>query len=96
VIIEMMCLTEETRRVRDLRGPGPSSTGTGWAERATLQDVRLLKSIVGDRIKIKASGGIRSLETLLQMHEAGARRFGINLQSAIQIVEEALPARPAG
>jgi deoxyribose-phosphate aldolase len=65
-------------------------TGTGWAERGTsLADVRLVKSLVGDRINIKASGGIRSIETLVQMYEAGARRFGVNLKSGIQIVEEA-------
>jgi deoxyribose-phosphate aldolase len=66
-------------------------TGTGWADRpTTLEDVRLLKSIVGDRIKIKASGGIRSLDTLVEMYKAGARRFGINLKSSIQIMEECL------
>jgi deoxyribose-phosphate aldolase len=45
---------------------------------------------VGDRIKIKASGGIRRLDTLLAMYEAGARRFGVNLKSGIQIIEEAV------
>ena len=50
--------------------------------------MRLVKSIVGDRIKIKASGGIRSLDTLVEMYQAGARRFGLNLKSGIDIVEE--------
>ena len=41
-------------------------TGTGWAERGTtVEDVRTVKTIVGDRAKIKASGGIRNLDTLL-------------------------------
>ena len=43
-----------------------------------------VKSLVGDRIKIKASGGIRSLDTLLAMYDAGARRFGVNLKSGIK------------
>lgn len=94
VIIEVMSLTpEETRQACDIcvrTGATFVKTGTGWAERGTtVDDVRLVKSIVGDRIKIKASGGIRNLETLVQMYEAGARRFGVNLKSGIQIVEEA-------
>jgi deoxyribose-phosphate aldolase len=67
-------------------------TGSGWAPRGTtVEDVRLIKSIVGDRIRIKASGGIRSLATLTAMVEAGASRFGVNLKSGLRIVEEALP-----
>jgi deoxyribose-phosphate aldolase len=66
-------------------------TGSGWADRGTtLEDVRLIKSFVGESVKIKASGGIRSLEMLTEMYNAGARRFGINLKSGIQIVEECL------
>lgn len=100
VIIEMMVLTPEevalacNMAIRS--GATFVKTGTGWAERGTtLEDVRLVKSIVGDRISIKASGGIRRLETLMAMYEAGARRFGVNLKSGIQIIEEAL-ARQAG
>jgi deoxyribose-phosphate aldolase len=94
VIIEMMVLTpdEITQACQICMRAGASflKTGTGWAERGTtLEDVRLVKSIVGDQVKIKASGGIRRLETLLAMHEAGARRFGVNLKSGIQIIEEA-------
>lgn len=66
-------------------------TGTGWAEKGTtVEDVRLIKSIVGNRIKIKASGGIRNLSTLIEMYKLGARRFGVNLRSGKAIVEEAL------
>jgi deoxyribose-phosphate aldolase len=64
-------------------------TGTGWAERGTtVEDVILVKSFVGDQIKIKASGGVRGLDTFVKMYKAGARRFGINMKSAIQILEE--------
>jgi deoxyribose-phosphate aldolase len=41
-------------------------------------------------INIKASGGIRSVETLVKMYKAGARRFGINLKSGIEILDEIL------
>ena len=95
VIIEMMVLTpaEITQACNICVRAGASfvKTGTGWAERGTtLEDVQLVKSIVGDRIKIKASGGIRRLDTLLAMYKAGARRFGVNLKSGIQIIEEAV------
>jgi deoxyribose-phosphate aldolase len=66
-------------------------TGTGWADRGTtLEDVCPVKSFVGDRIKIKASGGIRNLDILVEMYKAGARHFGVNLKSGIKIVEECL------
>jgi deoxyribose-phosphate aldolase len=66
-------------------------TGTGWADRGTtVEDVRLVKSYVGESIQIKASGGIRNLDLLVKMYQAGARRFGVNLNSGIKIVEECL------
>lgn len=95
VIIEIMSLTlDEIQQACDIclrTGASFVKTGTGWAERGTtLDDVRLVKSIVGDRIRIKASGGIRNLDMLLEMYKAGATRFGVNLKSGIQIVEECL------
>ena len=95
VIIEIMLLSsQETRQACEIcveAGAAFVKTGTGWADRGTtLEDVRLVKSIVGERIKIKASGGIRSLATLLEMYNAGATRFGVNLKSGIKIVEECL------
>jgi deoxyribose-phosphate aldolase len=95
VIIEIMYLThEETEQACSIcmhAGAEFIKTGTGWADRCTtVGDVRLIKSFVGDRIKIKASGGIRSLDTLVEMYHAGARRFGVNLKSGIKIVEACL------
>lgn len=98
VIIEIMYLTrlevEQACAISLAAGATFVKTGTGWADRPTsLDDVKLVKSLVGDRAKIKASGGIRSLETLVDMYKAGARRFGVNLKSGISIVNEckALP-----
>jgi len=95
VIIEIMYLTpDETERACGIclrTGATFVKTGTGWANRGTtLDDIRLVKSFVGDRIKIKASGGIRDLDMLVQMYKVGARRFGVNLKSGIKIVEEGL------
>ena len=95
VIIEIMYLTtEETVQACGIclrTGAAYIKTGTGWADRGTTpQDVSLIKSLVGEHIKIKASGGIRSLDLLVELYEAGARRFGVNLKSGIKIVEECL------
>ena len=95
VIIEVMYLTiKETEQACNIcmrTGAAFVKTGTGWANRGTtLDDVRLVKSFVGDRIKIKASGGIRDLEMLVEMYKAGSRRFGVNLRSGVNIVEDAL------
>jgi len=71
-------------------------TSTGWAPTgATLENVALIKSCVGDAIAIKAAGGIRNLDTVMGMYRLGARRFGIGLSSAIKIFEECA-ARPRG
>jgi deoxyribose-phosphate aldolase len=95
VIIEIMYLTqEETAQACGVclrSGAAFIKTGTGWANRGTtVEDVRLVKSFVDDRIKIKASGGIRELNTLVDMYNAGASRFGVNLKSGIKILEECL------
>ena len=50
-----------------------------------MEDVKLMKSIVGDDVKVKAAGGIRDLETCLAMIEAGAERIGSS--SSIEITE---------
>jgi len=52
-----------------------TSTGFG-PEGATVEDVRLLRQIVGDRVGVKASGGIRTLDDALAMIDAGATRLG--------------------
>jgi deoxyribose-phosphate aldolase len=71
-------------------GAAFAKTGTGWTPSgATLENVELIKKHIGDRISIKASGGIRSLETLLAMYKRGASRFGISVSSATRILESA-------
>ncbi|OOB80502.1 MAG: deoxyribose-phosphate aldolase [Epulopiscium sp. Nuni2H_MBin003] len=52
-----------------------TSTGFGPAG-ATVEDVKLMKECVGDNLKIKASGGVRTTEQALAMIEAGASRIG--------------------
>jgi deoxyribose-phosphate aldolase len=51
-------------------------TSTGWHGGATVADVRLLRNVAGDRVGIKASGGIRTVEQALALVVAGANRLG--------------------
>jgi len=61
-----------------------TSTGFGTGG-ATVHDVELMSRIVGASIGVKASGGIRDLETALAMIKAGATRIGTS--SGVSIVE---------
>lgn len=62
-----------------------TSTGFGTGV-ATVEDVKLMKSVVGDAVKVKAAGGIRDLKTAMAMIEAGAERLGTS--AGVAIVEE--------
>jgi len=90
VIIETCLLTkDEIAKVSELiveAGADFVKTSTGFSTGgAELEDIRLIKSIVKDKAKIKASGGIRTKEKALKMIEAGADRIGAS--SSIKIVE---------
>ena len=63
-------------------------TGTGWAETgATIENIALMKRVVGDRCQVKAAGGVADRQTLLAMHAAGATRFGIGVRTGRSILE---------
>jgi deoxyribose-phosphate aldolase len=62
-----------------------TSTGFG-AGGATVADVRLLKTAVAGRAKVKASGGIRDWNNTRQLLEAGADRIGTS--ASVKIIEE--------
>jgi len=47
----------------------------------------MIKKFVDGSIKIKAAGGIRTKEKFLKLYEIGVNRYGINVKSAIEIVE---------
>jgi len=52
-------------------------TSTGFGPRgASVHDVEVMRAAVGDRLGVKAAGGIRDLETALDMIHAGASRLG--------------------
>ena len=61
-----------------------TSTGFGTGG-ATYEDVKLMKSVVGDNAKVKASGGVRDKETAQKYVNLGAERLGTS--SGIDIVK---------
>ncbi len=69
-------------------------TSTGMAPTgATLQNIRLITTFVGNSIKVKAAGGIRDLDTFKKMHQMGVDRFGINVRAAMALIDESDPNR---
>lgn len=91
VIIEAPQLTEEEiRRAVNLcirAGADYAKTSTGWypAHPSALSQVQIMTDEAKGRIKIKAAGGIRTLETIHAMEKAGCDRFGIGLSSALKL-----------
>ena len=81
VILETSLLTDEEKKkaceIAVKAGAHFVKTSTGFGGGgATVEDILLMKSAVGQQAKIKASGGIRDLETAKKMIEAGAVRLG--------------------
>lgn len=64
-------------------------TSTGKAGPATLHHIEVMAKAVKGRAKIKAAGGIRTIETVEQMLDLGVERFGVGLESAVKIIEQA-------
>ncbi|QBF34617.1 deoxyribose-phosphate aldolase [Mycoplasmopsis phocirhinis] len=59
-------------------------TSTGFASRgASLEDIKIMKAIAGEKIQIKAAGGISNKDDMIKMIDAGANRFGTSRSIAI-------------
>lgn len=92
VIIETCYLTDDEKRqaCRAAMEAGAhfvkTSTGFGSGG-ATVEDIRLMRETVGDSMKVKASGGVRTYADAAAMIEAGADRIGAS--SGIAILAEA-------
>ena len=81
VIVETCYLTEKEKvmlcHIVTEAGADYIKTSTGFGSAgATVEDVALFRQEIGPEVKIKAAGGIRSLETAEQMMLAGADRLG--------------------
>ena len=90
VIIEACNLTQEEKIMACLlakeAGAAFVKTSTGFAEHgATVEDVALMKYVVGNELKVKAAGGIRDLETAERMMSNGATLLGAS--SGVRILE---------
>ncbi|SHJ14628.1 deoxyribose-phosphate aldolase [Geosporobacter subterraneus DSM 17957] len=88
VIIETCLLTEDEKikacELAKAAGAHFVKTSTGFSTGgATVEDVKLMKQVVGDALEVKASGGIRNVNTALKMIEAGATRLGTSASVAI-------------
>ncbi|MCS6940903.1 MAG: deoxyribose-phosphate aldolase [Roseiflexaceae bacterium] len=91
VIIETALLTDDEKRRACLlaveAGADFVKTSTGFASGgATVEDVALMRAVVGERARIKAAGGIRTLADARAMIAAGADRIGTS--SGVAIVRE--------
>lgn len=90
VIIETALLTDDEKtKACELSmeaGADFVKTSTGFSTGgATIEDVKLMKSVVGDKLEVKASGGVRDLDTAEKMIQAGASRLGTS--SGIKLVK---------
>lgn len=91
VIFENCYLTDEEKialcKIAVKVKPDFIKTSTGFGTSgATVEDVKLMKNQVGDAVKVKAAGGIRSADSFKKMIAAGAQRIGTS--SGIAIIDE--------
>ena len=92
VIIETCYLTDEEKakacRICEKAGADFVKTSTGYGSHgATPEDVALMRASVSDKVKVKAAGGMRTLDAILAVRAAGADRCGVSATAAI--MEEA-------
>lgn len=92
VILETGYLNDEEKasvcKMSVRAGAAFVKTSTGYGKTgATVADVKLMRSIVGNRIGIKAAGGVRSYRDAVALVQAGATRIGTS--AALKILSEA-------
>ena len=92
VIIETCYLTDEEKvmacRLAQKAGADFVKTSTGFGTGgANAHDVKLMKDTVGDTMKVKASGGMRTYQDVVPVIEAGADRLGVS--ATVQIISGA-------
>jgi deoxyribose-phosphate aldolase len=88
VILETSSLNTEEKIIAcalsKLAGAAFVKTSTGFAKGgATVEDIELMRRIVGTEIGVKASGGVRTAEDAVKMAAAGANRLGASASVAI-------------
>lgn len=88
VILETALLSDEEKvigcQLAKKAGANFVKTSTGFSKGgATVEDVALMRKIVGSDLGVKASGGVRTYEDAIRMIEAGATRLGTSSGVAI-------------
>ncbi len=88
VILETSALTHEEKIIATslskLAGAAFVKTSTGFGKGgATVEDIQLMRSLVGSELGVKASGGVRTAEDAVKMAQAGANRIGASASVAI-------------
>lgn len=88
VILETSALNQEEKIIgislSKLAGAAFVKTSTGFGKGgATVEDVALMRQLVGSEIGVKASGGVRTAEDVVKMAQAGANRIGASASVAI-------------
>jgi deoxyribose-phosphate aldolase len=91
VILETALLTNDEKICGSLAAKNAGAdfvkTSTGFGPgRATEEDVRLIRGVVGGELGVKAAGGVRTLEDLRKMVAAGATRIGTS--TGVRIMEQ--------
>jgi deoxyribose-phosphate aldolase len=88
VILENAFLTDDQKvlacKAAETAGADYVKTSTGFAPSgATIADIRLMRASVSPRMKVKAAHGVRTLDALLEVMEAGADRCGATATATI-------------
>ena len=91
VIIETCLLSKEEKIIACLlskkAGADFVKTSTGFSSAgAKMEDIELMRKVVGNKMGVKASGGIKNRETAIKMLKAGANRIGAS--SGIKIIQK--------
>ena len=94
VILETALLNDDQKILACTLAQSPGAdfvkTSTGFSTTgATVHDVSLMRRVVGEKMGVKASGGIRTLADLRNMLAAGATRIGAS--AGVQIMEDFPP-----
>lgn len=92
VILETCYLTDEQKktacRLSEEAGADFVKTSTGYGSKGcTIDDLKLMRAAVSANVRVKGSGGIRDLDTVLSARAVGASRCGVS--ATAKIMEEA-------
>jgi deoxyribose-phosphate aldolase len=88
VILENAYLTDDEKitacKLCEAAGAHYVKTSSGYAPTgATVADVKLMRAAVSPAVKVKSAGGVRTLDALIEMLDAGVERSGATTTSTM-------------